>query len=805
MFVIMFISSNILINAINSDTYNSYHSLITLDTNPPKGTKSVRYFIDDIRISELTDEYAKQTNTEPIWKTVVDPTWFESGERTLSIEAENYSGAISVEKKKIYIPAREQNKSTISLSGAWKFAEASDLTKGVMDGQSPEVTQMNFDDDDWATVLVPNSLGCVNQKWNNPNGILGVYRKQIELKAPCKNEQISLTLESCYWLGRVFVNGKEVGQTKGGYLPTRFDITPYIYSGKNQVSVIVDNRVSTMGLFKTLHVFYWNWGGLLQEVHIDRNPDVSLIDLKAEGTRSGLLKLRPYAVNKKDTEQKIDFNVKVYDPSGKEVKNLDFKSVVIPSNIDGKEISPVELEIKDPQLWDLGEGKLYTIVVSGKWGSLTERTGFRDVEVKNGDFLLNGKVVENLMGFNRHADYPGLGRTQPDELQYQELKELYDRGFRIFRPGHYPTTAALLNAADELGMLVIEEINVTGFHGPQFGTNEIKEFGALQLTKMIKRDRSHPSIIAWSVGNENLSDDERVADYIKETIGLGRKLDSSRLYTHVTWKADKDISYECQDLICQNFYGGWYSPKVDDVSKIVDDIHSVVNKPVLIAEYGAEAVLGQEGFGKGTEFYQGFIIDSYNRLLDGIKHFLGKLYWTSTEFWCRPDWDGGNPAPVTPFHCKAIQSYYRNVNKLGWKVIFSPVRLSLDYDSLGVQPDLFGGIIKVSPDKENEIQIKIRLSELKGKECKGVLSVIPALGFEAKKSEQSALQLLAPGVVPSKIKSKLPFILAPHETKTITMSISGKLPTDLKSSYCFIKAVIDEETEAQPLVLTIVQ
>ena len=448
---------------------------------------------------------------------------------------------------------------------------------------------------------------------------------------------------------------------------------------------------------------------------------------------------------------------------------------------------------------------MYTNTVSGSWGSLTERTGFRDIEVKNGDMLLNGKLVENLMGFNRHADYPGLGRTHPDQLQYQELKELYDRGFRIFRPGHYPTTPALLDAADELGMLVIEEINVTGFHGPHFDNNEINEFGFQQLTKMIMRDRSHPSIIAWSVGNENLSDDQRVANYIEETIVHGRKLDNNRLYTHVTWKAEKDISYSSQDLVCQNYYGAWYSPKVEDVVKVLDDIQAKVNKPILMSEYGAEAVLGQNGFGKGTEFYQGYIIDSYNRLLEGRKHFLGKLYWTSTEFWCRPDWDGGNPVPVTPFHCKAIQSYYRNVKKLGWRVIMSPVRLSFVINSSEMQSDLFGALVNVSADKENEIKIKIRLSETKGKECKGILVVIPALGFESKRAEQSVIKSLAPGVVATAriTKSKLPFTLAPNESKEITVVLTGKLPDGLHSSYCYVKAEIDAETEAQPIVLTI--
>ena len=135
----------------------------------------------------------------------------------------------------------------------------------------------------------------------------------------------------------------------------------------------------------------------------------------------------------------------------------------------------------------------------------------------------------------------------------------------------------------------------------------------------------------------------------------------------------------------------------------------------------------------------------------------------------------------------------------------SPVRLSFVINSPEMQSDLFGALVNVSADKENEIKIKIRLSETKGKECKGILVVIPALGFESKRAEQSVIKSLAPGVVAiARItKSKLPFTLAPNESKEITVVLTGKLPDGLHSSYCYVKAEIDAETEAQPIVLTI--
>lgn len=178
-------------------------------------------------------------------------------------------------------------------------------------------------------------------------------------------------------------------------------------------------------------------------------------------------------------------------------------STILPA---GGQAEPIVLRVDNPALWDLEEPNLYTVTLRGPGGALKERTGFRDVSVSGGDVLLNGEVVENLQGFNRHADYPGLGRTQSDALARREIEGLYRKGFRLFRPAHYPTTPAELDAADELGMLVIEEVNVTGLSGAELASPEIKQFGASQLAGMIRRDRSHPSIIGWSVGNENLTE-----------------------------------------------------------------------------------------------------------------------------------------------------------------------------------------------------------------------------------------------------------------------------------------------------------
>jgi beta-glucuronidase len=732
-----------------------------------------------MQVAELTDIYSLKTQTTPVWKTVIDPQWLDKGEHDLRIDAETLQGLQIIETKKIQ-GTKQDTKHRISLTGEWNFAEMSDLPVNSLEGSNPAVVQPGFKEGKWTKIFVPNSLGTVNEKWNNYEGIIGVYRRNANIDLN-KNEQAFIVLESSYWSARVFINGIEAGETHGGYLPSRFEITKILRQGNNEIAIIVDNRFSTMGVFKRLNEFYWNWGGITQELHIEKHTLVSFSDLRAEGSMNGNLKLHINGLNATANLQQRNLTVEVYNKAGKKVIGPVLMKVDIPAGSGILKLK--DLKINNPVRWDMDNPYLYTVVVKGEFGIIKERTGFRDVKVQGSDILLNGKPLQGLQGFNRHADYPGLGRTQPAGLAYEELKMLRDKGFRFFRPAHYPTTPATLDAADELGLLVIEEINVTGLKGAVMATKEVKDFGIQQLTKMINRDRSHPSIIAWSVGNENFTEQEGAAEYVREVITVGRSLDPNRLYTQVTHRHTSDKTFEFQDFVAQNYYAGWYAKDINAIVNLFDAIQSYAgNKPIMLSEYGAEAVSNRSGTAKSSEFYQGFVVDAHNRLLNNRKHFVGKMYWCSTEFWCRPNWHGGSPDPVPPFHVKSLIGISREHKKLGWRVIFSPVRLLLNPHT--VKANELGGDIIVPADKDTTISQVITIREIKGVSVKGKLLLELPKGFESATLEY-------------------PFHLKPDEGKSFTITFKGMLAAPNKTTDCFIKAVIDNDTEAQPLLLTL--
>jgi beta-glucuronidase len=755
-----------------------YGTLLTLMANPPEGTKGVRFFIDDMLVSNLTDLYSIKTNTKPVWKTVIDPSWIGAGEHELRIEAETAQGSQTIEKRKIQGAANRYASNIIDLNGAWQFAEMNDLPAGAIEGGAPLAVQPGYTSGTWTKIIVPNSLGAVNDKWNKYEGILGVYRKIVEVKYT-KGEQLHIVLASCYWSGRVFVNGVEVGQTVGGYLPSRFDISKAVVNGKNDIAIIVDNRFTTMGALKRINEFYWNWGGLVQEVTIEKHAAVSVTDLRAEASQAGELQLYVTGLNSSSSAKNKVVVVEVYDAANKKVLGPVQVNVSVPAG--SSVVKLKELKLNKPTLWQLEKPYLYTVVLKGDFATLKERTGFRDVKVQGSDIVLNGKPVNGLQGFDRHADYPGLGRTQPDALVYQELKMYHDKGFRLFRPAHYPTTPALLDAADELGFLVIEEVNVTGLRGATMATKEVKDFGRQQLTKMIYRDRSHPALIAWSVGNENFTEEEGAEEYVRETIAAGKALDSKRLYTQVTHRHTNDRTYAYQDFVAQNYYAGWYAKDINAIVTLFDAIQAYSgNKPVMLSEYGAEAIPGKQGTTKSTEFYQGFVVDAHNRLLNDKKHFFGKMYWCTSDFWCRPNWTGGSPEPSPPFHYKSLISIDREHKKLGWKVMFSPIRLIFNPHT--VKANDLGGDIEVVPGKDTTIRQTITIKSIRDKGCKGVLSIEVPKEFTTE-------------------RTSYPFVVEAGGSASITILLKGKLAADSKPVECYFKAVIDEDTEAQPLLL----
>lgn len=759
---------------ITSPAGETVSGLVDFQIAVPEDATSVRYYVDETQLSELTNRYAQATNNSPVWNGIFDAGWFPSGYHMLRVIATTPEGSLSAEKRVLFSgPAPRPE--IVSLNGAWRFSSADELPYGQEQGAQPPVAATKFDDRGWASVVVPDSIGAVDQRWMRDEGLLGTYRRHFTLNSPGKQSGVFLVSDSCFWSCRYFVNGTEVGKSHGGYLPRRFDITGAAHAGDNIIAVIVDDRSATMGALSRLRHFYWNYTGLLQEIRIEITPDVAITEFRAQGAADGSLTLYPVAVNTTGAAQHLSGFIDINGPDGGVA--LAHKRIEMDIPAGGGNVSPIAFTLKNPLLWDLDHPNLYQVHLTteraGHRKLFTETTGFRDIEVRGSDILLNGNPVTGLQGFNRHADFPGLGKTQPDGLVEREIKLLHDKGFRLFRPAHYPTTTVELNAADKYGMLVLEEINVTGLTAAQIQTEEVLSFAHQQLELEIARDRSHPSIFAWSVGNENRSDQPGAEVYVRNMIQFGKQLDKTRLFTHVSNRYGKDICYPLLDFVATNFYAGWYTDKLDNVGEELDKLQSYAgNKPLLLSEYGAEAVFNRPGYDKGTEYFQAQIIDGHNRLLRGRPHFFGKMWWTASEFIVGADWAGGNPKPVPPYHTKGLLTYYRQP-KLGWRVMFSPIAMD-EIEPLPMKETL--------PFEETR---RIIIRNTASHAVSGKLMTQMPAGISASPAEQSF-------TVPANQSTAI----------TLTFRVTDKLPEG-EAGIGMVRAVVDADTEALPQMVRV--
>ena len=324
-----------------------------------------------------------------------------------------------------------------------------------------------------------------------PGGI-GWYRKHFSVNPHEKYDRFTITFDGVYMNSTVYINGHQLGTRPYGYSTFEYDLTPYINrKGDNVIAVKVDNSdqpnsrwYSGCGIYrhvwltKTMKKAYIpQWG---QYVSTTPQGDVRVkTDFAAFGNR-----------------MKLSVRNTIYDAAGK---------IVAKSKGDQEQ----KLQVKNPHLWDIGKGYLYTVkselVLNGKVVDVaTTTTGFRDVkfDARKG-FFLNGRNIK-LNGVCEHHDFGCLGAAVNEDAMHRKLTILRNMGVNAIRSSHNPPAPELLNMCDSMGILVMDESFDMWRRKKSNGdyARFFDEWHKRDLSDLVKRDRNHPSIIMWSIGNE---------------------------------------------------------------------------------------------------------------------------------------------------------------------------------------------------------------------------------------------------------------------------------------------------------------
>ncbi len=415
-----------------------------------------------------------------------------------------------------------------SLNGSWKFHWVNKPADRPEEFYKPE-----FSVEHWDNIPVPSNWQMegygipiyLNHPYpfkKNPPFIqyeynpVGSYRKEFEIPENWVNRQVFLHfdgVESAFYL---WINGKKVGYSQGSRTPAEFNITQYLKAGKNILAAEV-YRWSDGSYLECQD--FWRLSGIFRDVYLFSTPSVHIVDFEIitdldESYIDANLKVIAKMTNYSHLNKDVQLEVSVLDETGQPIGRDPFIKKPIKNFLagDGKKIT-IETNVQNPAKWSAEIPTLYTLllVLKDMDGRILEvepcRFGFREVEMKNGQLLVNGQPVL-LKGVNRHEHDPITGHYVTKESMVQDIKLMKQFNLNAVRTSHYPDTPLWYDLCDEYGIYLIDEANIES-HGMGYrpdttlGNNPDWEDAHLdRIIRMVERDKNHPSVIIWSMGNE---------------------------------------------------------------------------------------------------------------------------------------------------------------------------------------------------------------------------------------------------------------------------------------------------------------
>ena len=365
-----------------------------------------------------------------------------------------------------------------------------------------------FDDSDWKPVDLPHDWAIELPFQNDPQleskgfyplgrtwpaTSVGWYRRVFELPASDSGKRIHIEFDGSYRDTMVVLNGYYVGRHSGGYDPFQFDVTDFANpGGRNVLLVRVDATLSDGWFYEGAGIYRHVWLVKTNPLHVKRWGTFVRSEVRPG---AAALFIRTELENHGEGARKARVVSTILDPSGAVVAKAAADAMQVPEW--GDQVFEQQIPVKQPALWSLEQRNLYKLVTEVESGGAVvdryeTRFGIRTVrfDAERG-FLLNEKPVK-LKGTCNHQDHAGVGAALPDALQYYRIRKLQEMGSNAYRSSHNPPTPELLDACDDLGMLVFDETRMMSSNPEGLG----------QFENLVRRDRNHPCVFMWSMGNE---------------------------------------------------------------------------------------------------------------------------------------------------------------------------------------------------------------------------------------------------------------------------------------------------------------
>lgn len=540
----------------------------------------------------------------------------------------------SVHGQHVELIANPDGRKTFNLDGQWRAIidpyesgfydyRYQPNRNGYFKNEKPKSKSdlIEYDFDKSGSLKVPGD-------WNTQSDQLFFYEGTVWYKKSFDyhlrpNMRVFVYFGAANYQADVYLNGEKVGQHEGGFTPFNFEITRLVRESGNFLVVKVDNQRRREAV-PTLMTDWWNYGGLTREVKLIETPDTFVHDYfiqlqKGSANRvTGWVKLTGAKLNQRITVRIPEAGI-----------NRSFST-----NASGQAAIDFTADLK---LWSPETPKLYEVTIESETDRLRDEIGFRTIETRGTNILLNGKPIF-LRGICLHEEAPlrgGRANSREDALTLLGwAKEL---GANFVRLAHYPHNEHMVREADRMGILVWSEI-------PVYWTIQWENPATLvnarnQLSEMIARDKNRAAVVIWSVANETPLSDARLS-FLKNLVSHARSLDSTRLlsaamerhYINPTTQMIDDPLGEFLDVLGCNEYVGWYDGLPAKADELVWE--SKYEKPLIMSEFGGDALYGHHGdeLTRWTEEYQESIYEHQIKMLSRIPFLRGTAPWILTDF-----------------------------------------------------------------------------------------------------------------------------------------------------------------------------
>jgi beta-glucuronidase len=509
----------------------------------------------------------------------------------------------------------------VSLDGDWNFC-VDLLDTGLrqkwyaMQPAAPIERTEPWDYDPYMgeTVPVPSNWAMLKEKWYFFEGSAW-YTRPVDLDLR-EGRRLVLRVGAAQYDCKIFLNGKFLGNHYGGSTPFFVELTGHARQGRNWLMLCVNNT-RTRDRVPMRNTDWFNYGGVYREVELFDLPQAFVSDAFLRLSRDG-----------KSIEVDVEANGAQNGDVRIQIPELDIDALLKLEN--GKAHAALAAA---PERWSPDNPRLYDVEIRFGEDVVRDRVGFRTIERRGTDILLNGKPVW-LRGISVHEDDLEKGKVTSEADLRRRFEHARELGCNFLRLAHYPHHERAAEIADELGFLLWEEIPV--YWAIDFANPETYRDAENQLLELIRRDRNRASVVIWSIGNENPDTDARLT-FMRGLADAARAADPTRLVAaaclvnHQKLKIEDRLA-EHLDIIGINEYYGWYDEDFDELGVI--GRNSSPDRPVVISETGADGATGGHGPKEGL-FSEAYMSEVYRRqiaTLRSLDYVKGMSPWILYDF-----------------------------------------------------------------------------------------------------------------------------------------------------------------------------